>query len=389
MQVTWDDNLPEKFPLDVDGVLWDPPQLVIERSFDSITWTTLDSQNSADLFDANGTAGTWTKKLIQYKAKNLYIDSALAAAINARADASPPVGTVKYRLKYIYIAPAQTAPTQTVYSPIAFYTPGSKSTGPSVPPDWISLEYAPDYSIVMDALEQLRGQVDAQASQIKRALQRLYAFIQKWIAKIQTAVDKIANFIRQVSTLLTGLSSAAIAGRYFNLTGVEYDLNTMPAPAVANISNLGVVNQSPLTARIYQEYSDSLQKLNAAISPNPSAGSFDCGLGVFFVVESQAAGIIIETIAKLLGLYDVVAAGTGQLGSQLAAVGEQYRTLWENAASAVTPLPPVDQPLPPPDPTVQLGEKESPLNINPAPGTYEKPLLGETDYPGADLNCPT
>ncbi len=370
--LSWTQNLPTEFPLTVDGVIWAAPTQILERSFDGVTWTELKRWELLD---------EYPKPAFSRPQSNSYVDTALNTAINTRVGASLPVGIVRYRVRYRFMNSSYQ--TADVYGPQVFYTPGSKAAGPTVPPDWLSLGYSTQLSLLTDQIPLIREQIAATADQEKKALQEQVKAVKKKIAKIEAIVANVLNFIDKLNALLGNLGSASVAVRTFDLTGLSLSESLANGVRLekVNINSLTQASKTPLTAKLYQEYATSMTQLNSYVVANTSTTTFDGGLGVFFVVDSALASGVLELITALLGL------GTGVAATSVS-VGEQMAGLWETAANTSLNLPPTPEPLATPNPAVSVGESDSSLNIAPATGTYERPLLGETDYPGADLNCP-
>jgi hypothetical protein len=366
--LTWEQNLPTEFPLTVDGVVWAAPTQILQRSFDGITWTELKRWELLD---------EYPKPALSRSQSNSYVDAVLNAAINTRVDAGLPVGIVRYRVRYRFMNSSYQ--TTDVYGPQVFYTPGSKAAGPTVPPDWQAQELSLQLSEITDQIPVLRAQLAATVDQEKKALTALVASGQKKVAKIQAVLVRLTAFVARLNTLFANLASASVAVRAFDLTGLNLDESV--SFERVSINSLAQASQTPLTAKLYREYANSLTKLNSYVAPQTTGESFDSGIGVFIVIDSAAASAALELITALLGL------GTGVAATSVS-VGEQMAGLWETAANTSLNLPPTPEPLATPNAAVSVGESDSSLNIGPATGTYERPLLGETDYPGADLNCP-
>jgi hypothetical protein len=365
--LSWTQNLPQTLPETVTAQVQ-----ILERSFGGVTWIEV-KRWDLDL--------EYPKTAFSRSQSSSYADTELDGVIQRRAQAGLPVGTVRYRVRYAYsLADGSSAD---VYGPQVFYTPGSKAAGPTVPPDWLSLGYSTQLSLLTDQIPQIREQIAATADQEKKALLEQVKVIKKKIAKIEAIVANVLNFIDKLNALLGNLGSASVAARTFDLTGLNLSesLSNGVRLEKVNINSLTQASKTPLTAKLYQEYANSLTQLNSYVVANTSTTTFDGGLGVFFVVDSALASGVLELITALLGL------GTGVVSTSVS-VGEQMAGLWETAANTSLNLPPTPEPLATPNPAVSVGESDSSLNIGPATGTYERPLLGETDYPGADLNCP-
>ena len=372
--ITWEQGYPEpnKYPVTYDGTAYGIPAVYVERSWDRATWVQVASIRLSDEYDV----------LRAYKGSlkghSAALDETFAADL-ATARNSGTVTHAFYRVRYGY------TDTVSTFSPVASYLIGSTATTTSAPPDWIATPTVtlPGSSALQLEISRLRKDLADSVNPLQNTLKEYAAYADKKLAQTRRANAQIRQICDAIASV-AAVPGGTVYARWADLSGAtdvaeQFNGHTSAVSFINAGQAAAAAQQGTLTSKLYNDYAASLAQI-----PEPT-GDFKAAVGVFFVADSPALEVALRGLASIIGLSAVIAQGVTALdANNIRDIGLRI----EGALSPFADLPP-SVTTNPPDPSVSLGESDSPLNINPAPGTYEKPLLGETDYPGADLNCPT